>query len=168
MTDGPGPHKAARLSWRDAGDPQALIVCGLGSGFVPFAPGTCGSLAALVIWWYLLAPFGLLTQLLVIAAVYALGSWLTARVQARYRVIDDGAIVIDEFVGQWLALLAIPQDLLLALAGFALFRLFDIWKPGPIRWLERRLGGAQGVMADDVLAGLFAAAVLQITLFVIA
>ena len=168
MTDSPSPHKAARLSWRHASDPQALIVCGLGSGFVPFAPGTWGSLAALVIWWYLLAPFGLLIQLLVIAVVYALGSWLTARVQARYRVIDDGAIVIDEFVGQWLALLALPQDLLLALAGFALFRLFDIWKPGPIRWLERRLGGAQGVMADDVLAGLFAAAVLQFTLFAIA
>jgi phosphatidylglycerophosphatase A len=168
MTDNPDSHKAAKLSWRNADDPQALIVCGLGSGFVPFAPGTWGSLAALVIWWYLLAPFGLLIQLLVIGVVYGVGSWLTARVQARYQVIDDGAIVIDEFVGQWLALLALPQDLLLALVGFALFRLFDIWKPGPISWLERRLGGAQGVMADDVLAGVFAAAVLQITLIVIA
>jgi phosphatidylglycerophosphatase A len=115
----------------------------------------------------LLSPLDVLLQLLVIALVFALGMWTTASVQRRYGVVDDGAIVIDEFVGQWLALLALPQEPLLAAAGFGLFRLFDIWKPGPIRFLERRLGGALGVMADDVLAGLIAAAVLQVTLFTV-
>jgi phosphatidylglycerophosphatase A len=154
-----------RLSWRQATDPAAFIACGLGSGFIRFAPGTWGSLLAVVIWWWLLSPLGVWLQLLVIAAVFAVGIWTTGSVQRRFGVVDDGAIVIDEFVGQWLALLALPQEPLLAAAGFGLFRLFDIWKPGPIRYLERSLGGAAGVMADDVLAGIVAAAVLQVTLF---
>jgi phosphatidylglycerophosphatase A len=157
-------NSSYKLTWRDAKDPAALFVCGFGSGFVPFAPGTWGSLAAVAIWWFVLSPFSVAVQLLVIAGVYLLGSWATGRVQKRYGVVDDGAIVVDEFVGQWLALLALPQDLLWVAAGFGLFRLLDIWKPGPIRWLERNLAGAQGVMADDVLAGIVAAAVLHVTL----
>jgi len=154
-----------KLGWRHAGDPAAFIACGFGSGFIPFAPGTWGSLVAVLVWWFLLSPLAPLPQLLVIALVFIAGTWLTGLVQRRHGVVDDGAIVIDEFVGQWLALLALPQDPLLAAAGFGLFRLFDIWKPGPIRYLERRLGGALGVMADDVLAGVIALAVLQVTLF---
>lgn len=153
-----------KLSWRDGRDPEVLFVCGFGSGFVPFAPGTWGSLLAVAVWWFALSPLSLVLQLVVIAGVYLLGSWVTGRVQKRYGIVDDGAIVVDEFVGQWLALLALPLDYLWVAAGFGLFRLFDIWKPGPIRWLERNLGGAQGVMADDVLAGIAAATVLQVTL----
>ncbi len=141
-----------------------LIVCGFGSGFAPRAPGTFGSLLAVVLWWLLLAPLLWWQQLLVLVAAYLLGSWLVGRVQARYGVVDDGAIVVDEFVGQWLALLALPREFWPVLGAFALFRLFDIWKPGPIRLLERRLTGAAGVMADDVLAGALAAAVMHITL----
>ena len=158
-----GATSSYKLSWRDGKDPAVLFVCGFGSGFVPFAPGTWGSLLAVAIWWFALSPLTLMLQLLVIAVVYLLGSWATGRVQKRYDIVDDGAIVVDEFVGQWLALLALPLELLWMAAGFALFRLFDIWKPGPIKWLERNLGGAQGVMADDVLAGIAAAAVLQVT-----
>lgn len=159
-------HSAAtdRLGWRDGKDPAVLFICGFGAGFIPFAPGTWGSLLAVVIWWFALTGLSWPVQLVIAALVYLLGSWLTGIVQRRYGVVDDGAIVIDEVVGQWLALLMLPQDLLLAAAAFVLFRLFDIWKPGPIRWLERSLGGAQGVMADDVLAGLTAAAVLQVTI----
>jgi phosphatidylglycerophosphatase A len=152
-----------KLSWRDGSDPEVFFICGFGSGFVPFGPGTWGSLLAVAIWWFALSPLSLVVQLLLIAGVYLLGSWATGRVQKRYGIVDDGAIVVDEFVGQWLALLALPLELVWVAAGFALFRLFDIWKPGPIRWLERNLGGAQGVMADDVLAGIAAAAVLQVT-----
>ncbi len=153
-----------KLSYRDGADWQVLVVCGFGSGFAPKAPGTFGSALAVLIWWLLLAPLSLWLQLAAITLAYALGSVLVARVQQRYGVIDDGAIVVDEFVGQWLALLAAPAGWLPVLLGFALFRLFDIWKPGPVRLLERRLGGAAGVMADDVLAGLLAAAVLHVTL----
>lgn len=141
-----------------------MLVCGLGSGFVPKAPGTVGSLAAVAIWWFLLADTSLVIQLVAIVAVTALGTWLTGRVQARYRVNDPGAIVIDEFAGQWIALLFAPLTPLGMLAGFALFRLFDIWKPWPVGALERGVPGPFGVMVDDLAAGLMALAVLQFTL----
>lgn len=154
-----------KLSWRDGRDPSVLFISGFGCGFIPFAPGTWGSLLAVAIWWFALSPFSLVVQLLVIAGVYLLGSWATGRVQKRYGIVDDGVIVVDEFVGQWLALLALPLELVWMVAAFALFRLFDIWKPGPIRWLERNLAGSQGVMADDVLAGIAAATVLHVTFY---
>ena len=153
-----------QLSWRDGKDPSVLLICGFGSGFIRYAPGTWGSLLAIVIWWIALSDLSLPLQLSAALVVYVIGSWLTGLVQRRYGVVDDSAIVVDEVVGQWLALLLLPPDILLVAAAFGLFRLFDIWKPGPIRWLERSLGGSQGVMADDVLAGLAAAAVLQVTI----
>ena len=92
-------------------------------------------------------------------------TWLTGRVQARYQVKDPGAIVIDEFAGQWIALLFAPMTLWGGLAAFGLFRLFDIWKPWPVGALERGVPGAFGVMVDDLAAGLMALAVLQFTLW---
>ena len=136
------------------------------NGFSPYAPGTAGSAAAVLVWWFFLAPLGLAGQLLAIAAVTALGTWLTGRVRTRYSVNDPGAIVIDEFAGQWLCLLIAPANLGAALGGFALFRLFDIWKPWPVGYLERNVGGAFGVMVDDLAAGLLGLAVLQFTLWV--
>ena len=153
-----------KLSWAHWRDPEVLLVCGLGSGFAPKAPGTFGSLAAVLIWWFALGNLSLPVQLLVIAAVTALGTWLTHRVQARYRVSDPGAIVVDEFAGQWIALLFAPMTLWGMLAGFVLFRLFDIWKPWPVGTLEKGVPGAFGVMVDDLAAGLLALAVLQFTL----
>ena len=153
-----------RLSWAQWRDPEVFLVCGLGSGFAPKAPGTFGSLAAVVIWWFLLGHLSLPLQLLVILATTAVGTWLTHRVQGRYQVSDPGSIVVDEFAGQWIALLLAPMTLWGMLAGFALFRLFDIWKPWPIGALERGVRGAFGVMIDDLAAGLIALAVLQFTL----
>jgi phosphatidylglycerophosphatase A len=147
--------------WRD---PAVLLVTGFGSGLSPWAPGTVGSLAALVVWWWLLAPLSWMTQLVVVAGVFALGTLLTHRVGRRYDVGDDPAIVIDEFVGLWLALLAVPRAWLPAVGGFLLFRLFDIWKPWPVRVADRRVPGALGVMLDDVLAGAMALLVLQLAL----
>ncbi len=160
----PVSDSTGRLSWQQWRDPEVWLVCGFGSGFAPKAPGTFGSLAALLIWWLLLGHLPLLHQLLVILAVTALGTWLTERVQARYQVKDPGAIVIDEFAGQWIALLLAPMTLWGMLAGFALFRLFDIWKPWPVGALERSVPGAFGVMVDDLAAGVMALAVLQFTL----
>ncbi len=153
-----------RLDWQQWRDPEVLLVCGLGSGFAPKAPGTFGSLAAVLIWWFGLGHLPLLAQLILIVVTTALGTWLTHRVQARYRVSDPGAIVIDEFAGQWIALLLAPMTLWGALAGFALFRLFDIWKPWPVGALEKGVPGAFGVMVDDLAAGAMALAVLQFTL----
>ncbi len=152
------------LDWRLWRDPEVVLVCGLGSGFAPKAPGTFGSLAALLIWWFALGHLSLAVQLCTIAVVTAVGTWLTRRVQARYQVSDPGAIVIDEFAGQWIALLFAPFTLWGMLAAFALFRLFDIWKPWPVGALEKGVPGAFGVMVDDLAAGAMALVVLQFTL----
>jgi len=153
-----------RLELRHGRDPEVLLVTGLGSGFVRPGPGTWGSLAALLVWWLVLSGLVWWAQLGVIVATLLLGGWLVGRVGRRYGVDDDPGIVVDEFVGLWTALLAAPASLPVALAGFALFRVLDIWKPGPVRYAERRAPGAWGVMLDDLVAGVLAAAVLQLSL----
>ena len=151
------------LSWRDGKDPEVLLVCGFGSGFLPKAPGTWGSVLGLLVWWWLLAPTPWFVQLGVAAATFALGWWVVERVTRRYECFDDPAIVIDEIVGIWVALLGIGQSWILALLGFVLFRLLDIAKPWPVKLADKRLQGGFGIMFDDVLAGLYALACMQLT-----
>ena len=110
-----------------------------GVGFVRWAPGTFGSLGALLIWWALLAPLPWPVQLLVAVAYTLLSVWLTSVVMRRYGVKDAPEIVADEVAGMWLALLALPQNVLLALLAFSLFRVLDILKPWPIGWLKPSL-----------------------------
>lgn len=133
-----------------------LIASGLGSGFAPKAPGTAGSLAALLPGALLLeGPAWALP--LAVALVALLGLWA---IPAAGGEDDPGWVVVDEFAGQWLALLPLAHPTPLGLlAAFALFRLLDITKPGPIGWADRRPGAA-GVMADDLIAGFIAAGIL--------
>lgn len=135
-----------------------LIASGLGCGRAPYAPGTVASAAAAVLGAGLLAVSPvLLAAAAVLAAVG--GVWA---IQAAEVGDDPGWVVIDEVAGQWIALLALPRPTLVGvLAGFALFRLFDILKPGPVRWVDRQTGSI-AVMGDDVVAGLLAALVLVI------
>lgn len=138
-----------------------FIASGFGTGFCPVAPGTAGSLAALVIGVLLLrlAPAALPVAIL-LACI--LGVW---SIRGAAGADDPGWIVIDEFAGQWVAMLPLiglaPSITAFAAlaASFALFRLFDITKPGPVGWADRR-HDAVGVMADDLIAGAMAAAVL--------
>lgn len=146
-------------------DPAVLLVTGFGSGLLRPAPGTWGSALALIVWWWALAGLPWPTQLAAAAVLFAVGTWLTDRVGRRYGVHDDPRIVVDEFVGLWIALLAAPPVWWAAVLGFLLFRLFDIAKPWPIRWADRRVPGALGVMLDDVLAGIAALVVLQAVLW---
>ena len=164
LADEPRPRATPGLTWHRWRELDVLIACGLGSGFLPRAPGTAGSAVAILVWWWLLEPLRLEWQLAVIVIVTGLGTWLVGRIQHRLNITDPGAIVIDEFVGQWLVLLAAPSEPLIVVGGFLLFRLFDIWKPWPVGWLERRVPGAFGVMVDDLTAGLLGLAVLQFTL----
>ena len=139
------------------------LASGLGSGLSPWAPGTVGSAVALVLGLGLLA---LEPALLPLAAAIATIGGLWA-VQATGATDDPDWIVIDEFAGQWIAMLPLallepgaawnPASLAL---GFATFRLLDIAKPGPVGWADRQEGAA-GVMADDVVAGLLAAGVVR-------
>ncbi len=141
--------------------PGALVATWFGIGLVRPAPGTWGSLAALplgVVILYAAGPWGLAVAVL---AVYGLGMLEVRRFLASFpddADRDHGAIVVDEVAGQLIALIPAMLSPMLWIAAFVLFRLFDIWKPWPVRLLDRAVPGALGVMLDDVAAGLMAAA----------
>ena len=152
-----------------------LLATGLGIGFVPIAPGTFGSLLGVVICYVLIqafkfAPHLLQNALLAVCVLLAIGgTWAATRAERVFNRKDAGQIVIDEVCGQLITFVFLAPAMVqlggkwrLALAaGFVLFRLFDIFKPWPIKRLEG-LGGGLGVMADDVLAGIYAAITLSI------
>ena len=145
MPSSPASHKPARV-----------IANGFGCGFFPRAPGTAASVAATLVAAVLAAISPYLLPVAVVVAFIS-GLWAITRLDVRD---DPGWVVIDEIAGQWIALLAAsPSAIPTLVAGFLFFRAFDILKPGPIQWAERA-PGALGVMADDVLAGLLAAALL--------
>ncbi|MBB3167048.1 phosphatidylglycerophosphatase A family protein [Simiduia aestuariiviva] len=146
-------------------DPRLFLALGLGSGLAPKAPGTFGTLAALPLAWLLLTYLPLWGFAVAILLAALVGVYLCGYAGRVMGVSDHGAIVWDEFVGLWIALLWVPMTWPWWLYGFVLFRLFDIWKPWPIGWVDRRVKGGLGVMLDDVLAGLMALAVLQGTLW---
>lgn len=133
-------------------DPLLLLAFGFGSGLARRAPGTAGSLVALLLFpvLALLPPAG---YGMVVAVALVAGVPLCARAAGAR---DHPGIVWDEFVGLWIALAGCPLQWQWLLAGFACFRLFDIWKPWPIRWADRHIHGGFGIMLDDVLAGMAA------------
>lgn len=147
-------------------NPVHCLAFGFGSGLAPVAPGTAGTLAALVLYLPLsLLPLPL--YLFVLIAAFSAGMWICERTSRELGVHDHGAIVWDEFVGLWLTMTAAPPGWWPLLAGFVLFRLFDIFKPFPIRWLDRHVKGGLGVMLDDAVAGMFAWVVLQAISFLL-
>jgi phosphatidylglycerophosphatase A len=155
--------------------PAGWLACGFGSGLTPVAQGTFGSLTALLPW-LLLCHLSLPIYLLVLLLGFAIGVWACNIAGRALGVDDHRSLVWDEFIGQWIALIPLMIPALLPtrvslwwllLAGFALFRLFDVWKPWPIRWFDQRVKGGMGVMVDDVIAGIFAAVVLGVLLYLI-
>ena len=142
--------------------PAGWIASGFGSGLFPRAPGTAGSLVALIPWWFALRGLPVAWYATVLILSFALGVWACDVAGKRLGVDDHRALVWDEFVGQWIALCAAPFGWPWLIAGLVLFRLFDVWKPWPIRIADRRVHGGFGVMLDDVLAGIYALIVMQI------
>ncbi len=137
---------------------RTFIASGLGIGYAPKAPGTFGSLLGLALGMALLAA-GHMPLLLGIIVTTGLGIWAISHLP-EHAGNDPGWIVIDEIAGQMIPLLALSQlSLGAVLLAFALFRLFDIWKPGPVAWADRR-HDELGIMGDDLIAGLLAFAVL--------
>lgn len=142
--------------------PAALIATWFGTGLLPKAPGTWGSLAALPFAWAMgLAGGGPL--LLAASLLCFVVGWAAAALYVQRTGADDPSeVVIDEVAGQWLVLAAAPPEPLYYLIGFALFRLLDITKPWPARWADRHVHGGLGVMLDDMLAAAYGAAALAV------
>ena len=140
--------------------PAFLIATWFGAGLLPRAPGTWGSLAALPFAWALARWGGPAALAAATVAVLLIGWWAAAIYVRRSGIADPSEVVVDEVAGQWLTLVLVPPDPLLYLAGFALFRLFDIRKPWPVGWADREVGGGLGVMLDDVFAGIYAALIM--------
>jgi phosphatidylglycerophosphatase A len=129
------------------------------SGKLPKAPGTWGSLAALPFAWLLIVYFGSPLVLFIAAAfLLPVGVWASAQHSNKLGTHDAGEIVVDEVAGQWIALAVAPYSPLGWVAAFLLFRFFDVIKPWPISWIDARVSGGWGIMADDIVAGIFAAA----------
>lgn len=149
----------ARLS-----NPIHFLALGFGSGLSPKAPGTMGTLAAiplfLLISWLPLAAY-----LAVVVLVSVVGIWICDRAARDFGVHDHPAIVWDEIAGFLVTMIAVPAGLAWVVLGFLLFRLFDILKPWPIRWLDRHVHGGVGIMLDDLLAGAFALVLLHLLLW---
>ncbi len=147
-----------RSVWRN---PVHFAAFGFGSGAAPVAPGTFGTLMAVLL--YLLLPaMSPLSYAAFVLASFVVGVWVCGRTARDIGVHDHGGIVWDEFTGYWLTMFRAPPGWTWIVLGFVLFRLFDIVKPWPIRWLDRNVEGGLGVMIDDVLAGLMALVCLQL------
>jgi phosphatidylglycerophosphatase A len=135
-----------------------VLATWFGCGLSPIAPGTVGSLAAVAIAYLL--PWPAPTFAIAAAAITPLGIWAAGVTASQLHREDPGSVVIDEVAGQWLTLAgATALNWKSLLIGFALFRLFDIWKPFPVNRLERLPGGL-GIMADDLAAGVYGALVI--------
>ena len=141
--------------------PTLMLAFGFGSGLSPKAPGTMGTLAAIPLWW-LLAQLPLASYLMVVLVSAIVGIYICGAAAKTLGVHDHGGIVWDEFVGFWIAMAALPVTWTSVILGFVLFRLFDILKPWPISWLDKKVSGGFGIMIDDVIAGLAAAAIISL------
>lgn len=140
-------------------DPVMFLAFGFGSGLSNKAPGTCGTLAAVPIYW-LLANTSSLVYMAVTALVTIAGVTICDKAAEKLGVHDFGGIVWDEIAGFLIAMLFVPFTWSAVAFGFVLFRLFDIFKPWPIKWIDKKVPGGLGIMLDDVLAGLFASLVM--------
>jgi len=141
-------------------NPVHWLAFGFGSGAAPVAPGTFGTLAAIPIY-LLMRDLPPLIYVLAVLAFFISGVWLCGRTSHDIGVEDHGGIVWDEFAGYLVTMIAAPPGWLWIAVGFVLFRIFDILKPWPIRWIDRQVHGGFGIMLDDLLAGVFAGLVLQ-------
>ena len=115
-----------------------------------------GTIAAVPLYVFLMAELSLIPYLMVCVVSFVVGCYLCDIASKALGVHDHGGIVWDEFVGYWIAMIAAPQGFVWVLVGFALFRLFDIWKPYPIDALDARVHGGFGIMLDDLVAGVYA------------
>ncbi|MDN4503240.1 phosphatidylglycerophosphatase A [Alteromonadaceae bacterium BrNp21-10] len=145
-------------------NPVHFLALGFGSGLAPFMPGTFGTLAAIPLFW-LMSDLSIWIYAAITLLVCIFGVSLCAKTAEDMGVHDHGAIVWDEIAGYLITMAAVPFHWIYVVLGFALFRFFDIVKPWPISYLDKNIHGGLGIMADDILAGVFAFACLQALIY---
>jgi phosphatidylglycerophosphatase A len=145
-------------------NPIHLVAVGFGSGLANKAPGTFGTLAAIP-FYYFMSFLSVESYIAIIVLSSALGIWICHITSRDMGAHDHKAIVWDEFVGYWITMLMVPFSIQWAIVGFILFRFFDILKPYPISWLDKKVHGGFGIMIDDIVAGIFAGLVLQTLIY---
>ncbi|OCG05494.1 phosphatidylglycerophosphatase A [Gilliamella apicola] len=148
-------------------NPIHFLAVGLGSGLSPIMPGTMGSLMAIPLW---LLFYGLTPMLywVFILVTFIFGCFLCQKTSDDTHTHDSGHIVWDEFVGMWITLFFIPQiSILWVTIAFVAFRIFDMAKPWPIRWFDKRIPGGFGIMVDDVIAAIFSSLSVYLLTFII-
>ena len=143
---------------------DGLIACGFGTGAVAVAPGTVGTLIGLPIYW-LMQNLSIGYYTLITALLFVFGVWVCGRVATALQVHDHPGIVWDEVVGYLVTMTFAPSGWMWWVAGFVLFRIFDIFKPWPIKFFDSRIPGGFGIMIDDVLAGIYAAICMQLMVY---
>ncbi|HET8808362.1 MAG TPA: phosphatidylglycerophosphatase A [Methylophaga sp.] len=146
--------------------PAVFLACGLGSGLIPKAPGTFGTLAAIPVF-LLMQQLSLLNYLLLTAAFFVFGIWISTQAIKIFHRDDPSEVVWDEVVGFLITMIAAPTCWQWVLLGFVLFRIFDIWKPWPVSLADQKLHSGLGIMLDDVIAGIYALIVLQLVVYLI-
>lgn len=142
-------------------DPLYFIAFGFGSGAMPFAPGTFGTLMAIP-FYLLLRPLPLSIYLLVLAIIIVLSSWLSSHISKQIDVHDHPGMCLDEIVGFLVTMINAPLGWIWILLGFVLFRIFDIIKPWPISVIDEKVHGGFGMILDDIVAGVFAFIIIQL------
>lgn len=145
-------------------DPAWFIAFGFGSGLLPFAPGTWGTVAAIPVL-LCMSSLHWLVYALVTVLLFVLGVRVSDQVSKSLGVHDYPGIVWDEVVGYLITMFLAPVNLYTVIAGFVLFRIFDIWKPYPIRAIDEKVQGGMGIMLDDVLAAIPAWLILQLMIW---
>lgn len=151
------PSRPVRPPWSAA----RLIYTGLGLGLAPKAPGTFGTLLGLPLYW-LLTPFSWPVYLAATVLVSLVGWWAANQAERDLGRHDAPEVVIDEVAGYMVTMFLAPAMPGVMIWGFLMFRLFDIWKPWPISWVDQKMPGGLGVMVDDLLAGVYAWLALQL------
>ena len=144
--------------------PTKFLALGGGTGLAPFAPGTFGTLPALLLWIPMSALHWQVYAVLVLVMAIA-GFWICQQASGELGKHDHGSIVWDEIVGYLVTVFAIPFSITAMLAGFVLFRIFDIFKPWPVSYFDKSVGGGAGIMLDDILAGAISCIILHLALW---